>query len=105
MENKLKEMYPHLNLLSLDMDSGASEVNILNRLHFLVSDARERVGREKETITDTKELRRFIIPSILQPKLDDLNSYAALEIEKRRAWVSGLELWEKTQSIKRKIGW
>jgi len=41
-------MYPHLNLLSLDMDAGASEVNILNRLHFLVSDARERAAREKE---------------------------------------------------------
>jgi predicted CoA-substrate-specific enzyme activase len=105
MEKKLKEMYPHLNLLSLDMDAGASEVNILNRLHFLVSDARERAARDKETTAEIKELRRFVIPSMLPRKLDDLNSYATLEVEKWRAWVSGLELWEKTQSIKRKIGW
>lgn len=105
MEKKLKNMYPHLNLLSLDMDAGASEVNILNRLHFLVSDARERVSSEKEPMADTKEFRRFAVPSMLSPNLDDLNSYAALEIEKWRAWVSGLGLWGKTQSIKRKIGW
>jgi len=105
MEKKLKEMYPHLNLLSLDMDAGASEVNILNRLHFLVSDARERAAREKETMVEIKELRRFVIPSMLPRKLDDLNSYASLEVEKWRAWVSGLELWEKAQSIKRKISW
>jgi signal transduction histidine kinase len=87
------------------MDAGASEVNILNRLHFLVSDARERAARDKEVMTEIKELRRFVIPSMLPRKLDDLNSYATLEVEKWRAWVSGLELWEKTQSIKRKIGW
>jgi len=99
-------MYPHLNLLSLDMDAGASEVNILNRLHFLVSDARERAAREKEAMVEAKEeLRRFVIPSMLPRKLDDLNSYASLEVEKWRAWVSGLELWEKAQSIKRKISW
>jgi len=42
---------------------------------------------------------------MLPRKLDDLNSYASLEVEKWRAWVSGLELWEKAQSIKRKISW
>jgi predicted nucleotide-binding protein (sugar kinase/HSP70/actin superfamily) len=40
MENKLRELFPHLNLLSLDMDAGASEVNLLNRLHFMVTAAR-----------------------------------------------------------------
>ncbi len=37
IEKRLKEKYPNLNLLFLDFDSGVSEVNILNRLHFLVS--------------------------------------------------------------------
>ncbi|MFZ2950048.1 MAG: hypothetical protein WA003_11235, partial [Desulfuromonadaceae bacterium] len=59
----------------------------------------------KETMVEIKELRRFVIPSMLPRKLDDLNSYAALEVEKWRTWVSGLELWEKAQSIKRKISW
>ncbi len=33
---KLRRLYPELNLLFLDMDAGASEVNIFNRLEFLV---------------------------------------------------------------------
>ena len=36
MEMKLKSLYPDLNLLFLDFDSGTSKVNILNRLHFLI---------------------------------------------------------------------
>jgi predicted nucleotide-binding protein (sugar kinase/HSP70/actin superfamily) len=41
VEKKLKSMYNRLNLLFLDMDPGMSEVNILNRLHFIVMSARE----------------------------------------------------------------
>jgi predicted nucleotide-binding protein (sugar kinase/HSP70/actin superfamily) len=41
VEKKLKTLYNRLNLLFLDMDPGASEVNILNRLHFIVMAARE----------------------------------------------------------------
>lgn len=104
MEKKLKEMYPHLNLLSLDMDAGASEVNILNRLHFLVSDAHERAARNKESTAERKELRRFVIPSMMPRKLEDLDSYATLEVEKWRAWVSNLGLWEKARQMKRRIG-
>lgn len=100
MEKKLKEMYPHLNLLSLDMDAGASEVNILNRLHFTVAGA-----RGEKTMVETKELRRFVMPSMWPRNMDVFNNYALLEVEKWRAWVSGLELWEKAQNIKRKIGW
>jgi len=36
MEMKIKSLYPNVNLLYLDFDSGMSKVNILNRLHFLV---------------------------------------------------------------------
>jgi len=36
MEMKIKSLYPNVNLLYLDFDSGVSKVNILNRLHFLV---------------------------------------------------------------------
>ena len=41
VEKKLKSLYDRLNLLFLDMDPGMSEVNILNRLHFIVTSARE----------------------------------------------------------------
>ena len=32
IENKLKKLYPELNLVSLDFDSGVSSVNVTNRL-------------------------------------------------------------------------
>jgi predicted nucleotide-binding protein (sugar kinase/HSP70/actin superfamily) len=35
IERKVKKMYPDMNLLFLDFDGGVSEVNVLNRLHFL----------------------------------------------------------------------
>jgi predicted CoA-substrate-specific enzyme activase len=47
VEKKLKSLYNCLNLLFLDMDPGMSEVNILNRLHFIVTSARERMKTEK----------------------------------------------------------
>jgi predicted CoA-substrate-specific enzyme activase len=37
---RLKEKYPQLNLLFLDIDAGISEVNLFNRLHFFIDHAR-----------------------------------------------------------------
>jgi predicted nucleotide-binding protein (sugar kinase/HSP70/actin superfamily) len=45
LERKLKTQYSQLNLLSLNMDPGTSEVNILNRLHFMVAAAKEDKNR------------------------------------------------------------
>ena len=36
LENKIKQKYPGINILSLDFDSGVSEVNIVNRLRLLL---------------------------------------------------------------------
>lgn len=36
IEKKLRERYPDLNLLFLDYDDGASDVNIINRLYFMI---------------------------------------------------------------------
>jgi len=33
----MRDIHPKLNLLYLDFDDGAGEVNVLNRLHFIVS--------------------------------------------------------------------
>ena len=33
----MRDLNPKLNLLYLDFDDGAGEVNVLNRLHFMVS--------------------------------------------------------------------
>ena len=35
MEKKLKEIFPELNMMSLDMDAGVSKVNIHNRLYLI----------------------------------------------------------------------
>ncbi|KAA6322301.1 2-hydroxyisocaproyl-CoA dehydratase activator, partial [termite gut metagenome] len=37
VEKKIKTLYPQMNLLSLDYDSGVSEVNIINRLLLLTN--------------------------------------------------------------------
>ncbi|MBN1390561.1 MAG: 2-hydroxyacyl-CoA dehydratase [Candidatus Thermoplasmatota archaeon] len=41
VEKALKVKYPDLNVLYLDMDAGSSEVNLYNRLSFIIRSARE----------------------------------------------------------------
>ncbi|MDR0613200.1 MAG: 2-hydroxyacyl-CoA dehydratase [Dysgonamonadaceae bacterium] len=36
IERRLKQFYPEMNLLYLDIDGGMAEVNLHNRLHFLI---------------------------------------------------------------------
>jgi predicted nucleotide-binding protein (sugar kinase/HSP70/actin superfamily) len=43
VEKVLKKYYPDINLLFLDFDSCTSEVNIFNRLYFMVKGARELI--------------------------------------------------------------
>ena len=40
IEKRARELYPSLNLLFLDFDSGMAEANIYNRLHFMLRHAR-----------------------------------------------------------------
>lgn len=44
VEKKIRDMHPDMNILYLDMDAGSSEVNLLNRLNFLIKSAKEDVG-------------------------------------------------------------
>lgn len=37
IEKRLKKFYPQINLLYLDVDGGMAEVNLQNRLHFLIN--------------------------------------------------------------------
>ncbi len=37
IEKRLKTVYPNLSLLFLDFDSGTSEANVQNRLHFMIN--------------------------------------------------------------------
>lgn len=36
VERRIKMLYPRMNLLSLDFDSGVSDVNVANRLHLMI---------------------------------------------------------------------
>lgn len=36
VETRIKEYYPEMNLLFLDFEAGTSEVNVLNRLYFMI---------------------------------------------------------------------
>lgn len=43
IEKRTKEVYPNMNLLFLDFDSGMSEANIFNRLHFMIKNAQKEM--------------------------------------------------------------
>jgi len=61
IENSVMKKYPDLNLLYLDFDSGVSQANMLNRLHFMVKNAKEAVA--KETVA-AKTVPEFISPPL-----------------------------------------
>ncbi|MDR3366146.1 MAG: acyl-CoA dehydratase activase-related protein, partial [Prevotellaceae bacterium] len=44
VEKRMKDKYPKLNLLFLDFDAGTSEVNVFNRLYFMVKAAKEEAA-------------------------------------------------------------
>jgi len=99
MEKKLKEMFPHFNLLSLDMDAGTSEVNILNRLHFMIIGAREEMAHLAETTPRQEVTRRFVFPRVWPQDLDVFDNYVSLDLEKWKSWVSGLGLLKKAENL------
>lgn len=104
MEKILKEMFPHLNLLSLDMDAGTSEVNIMNRLHFIVTAARKQASCNLETPPAPKAAHRFAILETWPRDLDVFRVSTSLEIEKWRAWAANLGLWDKARHMRRRVG-
>jgi len=85
IEGSLKKLFPQLNLLALDMDAGISEVNILNRLHFMVRFAKEQ-GEYHENNS-----RRWhgmdIIPKIWLYDLRVINNQLGLDLEKWKSWM------------------
>ncbi len=102
VERGLKEIYPHLNLLSLDMDPGTSEVNILNRLHFMIIAAREERSCAVEIDGRDHMSRPFFVHQIWPKYLADFDNYVSLEVEKWKSWVSGLGLWKRTSNFVRR---
>ena len=44
---KLREIYPQANVVAVDYDPGASEVNQLNRIKLMLSSAKNAVEEQK----------------------------------------------------------
>jgi len=102
VERELKEMFPHLNLLSLDMDAGTSEVNVLNRLHFMIVAAREEMGCGAGVVVRGQMARPFFVRRIWPRYLGNFDNHVSLEIEKWKSWASGLGLWKKASDFMRR---
>ena len=46
IEKKVKDIYPDMNILFLDFDGGVSEVNVLNRMHFIARAAKSQMNQK-----------------------------------------------------------
>lgn len=46
IEKRIKKIYPNMNFLFLDFDSGVSEANIFNRLHFIVENSLKEIKQD-----------------------------------------------------------
>ncbi|MCD6153044.1 MAG: 2-hydroxyacyl-CoA dehydratase [Syntrophobacterales bacterium] len=88
LERRLKALYPQLNLLSINMDAGTSEVNILNRLHFMVMAAREEMNNRFRVMDSSLDFRSLSKPHISARAYAALKEYMSSGGEKWRSWVS-----------------
>lgn len=98
VELKLREMFPAINFLSLDMDAGTSEINVLNRLHLMVSASKElkRPG-EEEVYPQTSEKSGGFSSYMSLLNFYAFSSDTELEIEKWKTWLANLSLRDKVQ--------
>lgn len=58
IETRIKEKYPDINLLYLDMDAGISEVNTVNRLEFFARAAKDAL--RQDIITSSEAIKVII---------------------------------------------
>ena len=63
IEKRTREIYPNLNLLFLDFDSGMSEANIFNRLHFMIKNA--EIEKPLQTGLKERLLEREVVWGII----------------------------------------
>ncbi|MFO7867886.1 MAG: acyl-CoA dehydratase activase-related protein [Bacteroidales bacterium] len=59
VERKMRNMYPHLNILFLDFDGGSSKVNVFNRLHFMVEHAKKQMIQEQTVIKPSNIIKDY----------------------------------------------
>jgi len=49
VEKRMRSLCPSMRVLFIDLDHNTSEANVLNRVHFLVENARESIQRTPQT--------------------------------------------------------
>ena len=49
--NRIRQMYPEANIVAVDYDPGASEVNQLNRIKLMLSTAQKNLKEEQKSRT------------------------------------------------------
>jgi hypothetical protein len=59
VEKRMRELFPRINLLFLDMDAGAGDANLHNRLYFILHGAKDdrRAKAASERIQIHPEIR------------------------------------------------
>ena len=58
IEKRIKALYPQMNLLSLDFDSGVSDVNVINRLLLFVNNIKDTVSPKAETTAPVAQIEK-----------------------------------------------
>jgi hypothetical protein len=81
------------------MDAGSSEVNILNRLHFMLIAAKEESACGPADSDRPSMIRHSFIPRIWPVEASIFNNYLSPDLEKWKSWVSGLGLWKKAENF------
>ena len=67
MIKELRRQYPQANIVAVDYDPGASEVNQLNRLKLMITVAFENMRREEELDKIASETKEKSAESIKEP--------------------------------------
>jgi len=52
IEKRVREVYPQMQMLFLDFDADTSEANILNRLHFMIKNAKDQARAGSELLIE-----------------------------------------------------
>ncbi|MDQ7032959.1 MAG: acyl-CoA dehydratase activase [Desulfonauticus sp.] len=98
VEMGLKERFPELNLLAIDLDAGTSEVNVLNRLHIMLSQLGTAYSQDQSQKDSLLKTSIEIIPKIWLYDVKAINNHLFLDMEKCKSWIWKIRTWEKIRN-------
>jgi predicted nucleotide-binding protein (sugar kinase/HSP70/actin superfamily) len=80
MIKELRRQYPQSNIVAIDYDPGASEVNQLNRIKLMMAVAFENIRKEDELDSLMYKNRRDLLKSTEKIKMENKSGYCVLAI-------------------------